>query len=209
MLPEESEEVSVPLSSETTERGGRAGPLLQPGSARGEVTRHARQGPSPPMDPSRQRQRQLYQAATRRRHRRGQALYDRSVRPDSRWRAWREVRAQGGSAGVDGVRRADVAPQGVAACRRALAQARRGGPYRPQPVRRVSMPQPDGRHRPRGMPTVRDRVVHHAGTIVLEPRWAAHVQDTSYGCRPKRRATHAGQVVTAHRVSERVGGRRR
>ena len=53
------------------------------------------------------------------------------------WRAWREVRANGGSAGVDGVRIEDVEPQGVAALLQALEQDLRAGRYRPQPVRRV------------------------------------------------------------------------
>ena len=69
---------------------------------------HARKGQPHRMDPSRQLQRTRYQAAKRSRKRRFHALYDRIFRPDSLWRAWREVRAHGGSAGVDGVRREDV-----------------------------------------------------------------------------------------------------
>ena len=83
----------------------------------------------------------------------------------------------------------------------ALAQDLRGGNDSPQPVRRVAMPKPDGRHRPRGMPTGRDRVGHQAGTSVIEPLCAATCPDTSDGCRPQRRATQAVQGVKAQRVS--------
>lgn len=142
-----------------------------------------------------------YQAATRSRTRRVHALYDRSFRPDMRWRAWREVRAHGGRAGVAGVRIADVAPQGVAAFLQALEPDLRAGSYRPQPVLRVDSPQPDGRQRPRGIPTVRDRVVQQACKIVIEPIVDANCPNTSYGFRPRRRATQALQVVKDPRVS--------
>ena len=115
----------------------------------------------------------------RSRKRRCHALYDRIFRPDLLWRAWREVRANGGSAGADGVRRDDIAQQGVDAFLQALAQDLRAGSYRPQPVRRVYIPKPDGRQRPRGMPTVRDRVVQQACNIVIEPLFDANFQDTS------------------------------
>jgi RNA-directed DNA polymerase len=157
----------------------------------------AHKGQPQQMDPSRQLQRKLYQAAKRSRNRRFHALYDRIFRPAMLWRAWREVRAHGGRAGVDGVRREDVEPQGVAAFLQALAQDLRAGSYRPQPVLRVYSPKPDGRQRPLGIPTVRDRVGQQAGKIVIEPIVEANCQHTSYGFRPRRRATQAVQVVTA------------
>ena len=153
------------------------------------------------MDPSRQLQRKLYQAAKRSRNRRCHALYDRSFRPDMLWRAWREVRAHGGSAGVDGVRREDVEQQGVAALLQALEQDLRAGSYKPQPVLRVYIPKPDGRQRPLGIPTVRDRVVQQACKIVIEPIFEANCHNTSDGFRPRRRATQAVQVVNEQLVS--------
>jgi RNA-directed DNA polymerase len=95
------------------------------------------------------------------------------------WRAWEEGRANGGSAGVDGVSSEEVARGGGQGCLDELAadlQARR---YRPQPVRRGYVPQPDGRQRPLGLPTVRDRVVHAAGKLGVEPVVEASVRDSS------------------------------
>jgi retron-type reverse transcriptase len=95
------------------------------------------------------------------------------------WRAWEDVRAHGGSAGVDGVGLEDVERGGVQGVLDELAadlQARR---YGPKPVRRVYMPTPDGRQRPLGIPTVRDRVVQAACTLVVAPVVEASVRDSS------------------------------
>src|ERR671918_365156 len=81
----------------------REGSLLQPRSARRSVAVHARKSQPHPNDKPRQLQRRLYLAAKRSRNRRVHALSDRLVRPEVWWRAWEEVRANGGSAGVDGV----------------------------------------------------------------------------------------------------------
>jgi hypothetical protein len=137
MRLEESEEVIVLAIRETPELAGREGPLLQPSAARGSVTRPARKGHPHPVEPSRQLQRKRYQAAKRRRNRRCHALYDRMCRPDMLWRAWRAVRANGGSAGIDEVQRDDVERQGVTTFVQALAQDLRAGSSRPQPGRRV------------------------------------------------------------------------
>jgi RNA-directed DNA polymerase len=76
---------------------------------------HAHKGQPHPRNTSRPLQRRLYRAAKRSRNRRFHALYDRIYRPDVLWRAWQEVRANGGSAGVDGLSVAEVERQGVAA----------------------------------------------------------------------------------------------
>jgi group II intron reverse transcriptase/maturase len=121
-------------------------------------------------------------------------LYDRIVRPDVLWRAWVEVRANGGSPGVDGVSIEDVERRGVEAYLEELAEDLKAARYRPSPVLRVEIPKPDGRKRPLGIPTVRDRVVQQACKIVIEPLFEANFLPCSYGYRPKR---SAGQAVLA------------
>jgi RNA-directed DNA polymerase len=155
---------------------------------------HARQSQPHPREKSRELQRRLYLAAKRNRSRRFHARYDRIVRPDVLWRAWEDVRANQGRAGVDGVRIEDVARDGVAAYLTELAADLKAEVYRPQPVLRVEIPKPDGRTRPLGIPTVRDRVVQQACKIVLEPVFEANFLPCSYGYRPKR---SAGQAVRA------------
>jgi RNA-directed DNA polymerase len=155
---------------------------------------HAKR-PIPSQDKTRELQRELYLAAKRSRNRRFHALYDRIFRPDVLWRAWEEVRRNGGSAGIDGVTIADLEREGVEQFLGKIEQDLKAKCYRPQPVRRVYIPKPDGRQRPLGIPTVRDRVVQQACKIVIEPVFEANFQDTSYGFRPRRSAQQAVKVV--------------
>ena len=151
--------------------------------------------PTTPVDKSRELQRKLYLAAKRNRNRRFHALYDRIFRPDNLWRAWEEVRKNGGSAGVDGVTIEDVIRQGEEAFLEQISQELRTGRYRPQAVLRIYIPKPEGRQRALGIPTVRDRVVQQACKIVIEPIFEANFRDCSYGYRPKRSAQQAVEVV--------------
>ena len=162
---------------------------------------HAGNGQLHQKEKSRQLQRRLYLAAKKNRNRRFHALYDRIIRPDVLWRAWDEVKANGGSAGVDGVSLEEVERQGVALFLEAIAGDLKAGRYKPQPVLRVYIPKPDGRQRPLGIPTVRDRVVQQACRIVIEPIFEANFQDHSYGFRPKRSAAQA--VRAADKVLKR------
>lgn len=155
---------------------------------------HAREGQSHPKEKSRGLQRRLYLAAKRSGTRRFHALYDRMVRPDVLWRAWVEVRANRGSPGIDGVSIEDVERHGVEAYLGELAEDLKAQRYRPRPVLRVEIPKPDGRKRPLGIPTVRDRVVQQACRIVIEPLFEANFLPCSHGYRPKR---GAGQAVLA------------
>ena len=151
--------------------------------------------PTTSQDKTRELQRELYLAAKRSRNRRFHALYDRIFRPDILWRAWEEVRRNGGSAGVDGVTIEEVEREGVEQFLYQIEQDLKAGKYRPRPVRRVYIPKPDGRQRPIGIPSVRDRVVQQACKIVIEPVFEANFQDNSYGFRPKRSAQQAVKVV--------------
>jgi len=158
------------------------------------VTVHAER-PTTPLDKSRELQRKLYLAAKRNRNRRFHALYDRIFRPDNVWRAWEEVRKNGGSAGVDGETIEDVIRQGEEAFLEQISQELRTGRYRPQAVLRIYIPKSDGRQRALGIPTVRDRVVQQACKIVIEPIFEANFRDCSFGFRPKRSAQQAVKVV--------------
>jgi group II intron reverse transcriptase/maturase len=158
------------------------------------VTVHAEK-PTPPQDKSRELQRKLYRAAKRQRNRRFHALYDRIFRSDILRQAWEEVRRNGGSAGQDGVSIEDVEREGVEQFLREIEQDLNAGTYRPKPVLRVYIPKADGKQRPLGIPTVRDRVVQQACKMVIEPIFEANFQDNSYGFRPKRSAQQAVTVV--------------
>jgi RNA-directed DNA polymerase len=147
------------------------------------------------LDKARELQRKLYLAAKRSPARRFHALYDKVYRADVLGRAWSEVAANGGAPGVDGVTIAQIEEQGVGGFLGVLAAELRAGTYRPLPVRRVTIPKPQGGERNLGVPAVRDRVVQAAAKVVCEPVFEADFLDCSYGFRPRRSARMALEAV--------------
>jgi RNA-directed DNA polymerase len=140
-------------------------------------------------------QNRLWAAAKQSSGRRFHALFDRIHRQDVLWEAWERVRANRGAAGVDRMTLAAVEDYGVHRMLGELAADLRAGIYRPAPVRRVEIPKPDGRKRPLGIPTVRDRVCQQAAKLILEPIFEADFLPVSFGFRPKRSATDALEAI--------------
>lgn len=142
-------------------------------------------------DKVRHLQRRLWAAAKRSPTRRFHALYDRIYRDDVLWEAWKRVKRNQGVAGVDRESIESIVRSGVGDFLDSLQAELREGGYRPKAVLRRYIPKPDGRVRPLGIPTVRDRVVQMAAKLVLEPIFEADFRPSSYGFRPKRSATQA------------------
>ena len=146
-------------------------------------------------DKVRQLQRRLWIAAKRSSGRRFHALYDRIYRRDVLWEAWSRVRRNKGAAGVDGQTLADIEERGVENFLEDLHAELREGAYRPTAVKRQYIPKADGKQRPLGIPTVRDRVVQMATKLVVEPIFEADFRPCSYGFRPRRSATDALETL--------------
>src|ERR1700761_3201415 len=139
-----------------------------------------------PRDKVRELQRRLWAAAKRARDRRFHALYNHVWRSDVLQAAWERVKKNRGAAGVDGQSIRDVEEQGVELFLGALGAELKAGTYRPQVVKRTYIPKADGKQRPLGIPTIRDRVVQMAVKLVMEPVFEAGFLPCSYGFRPKR-----------------------
>ena len=143
----------------------------------------------------RQLQQRLGEAAKRQPERRFHALYDRIHRRDVLWEAWRRVKRNKGAAGVDAETLAAIEQRGVDQLIEELHVALRAGTYRPAAVLRRYIPKTDGKRRPLGIPTVRDRIVQAATKLVLEPIFEADFQSSSYGFRPGRSTTDALETL--------------
>jgi RNA-directed DNA polymerase len=131
-------------------------------------------------------------------------LYDKIYRLDVLNYAYRSCKANQGSAGVDGVRFEDIEAYGEERWLGELAERLKRKDYRPEAVKRVWIPKPNGKLRPLGIPTIVDRVVQTAAMIVLEPILEADLQPEQYAYRSDRGAQDAVRavhrlLVTGHR----------
>ena len=119
------------------------------------------------------------------------ALYDKIYREDILTYAYAQCRSNKGAPGVDGQEFADVEAYGVQRWLGELALALREESYRPQPIRRVYIPKPNGKLRPLGISTLCDRVCMSAALLVLEPIFEADLPPEQYAYRPGRNAQQA------------------
>ena len=159
------------------------------------AVRLRRTGANNPKDKVRELQRSLWMRAKQSSTRRFHALYDRIYRRDVLWEAWKRVRRNGGAAGVDEKTLADIERRGVVEFLEGIQAALKAGKYRPSPVGRRYIPKADGKQRPLGIPTVRDRVVQMAAKLVVEPIFEADFRPCSYGFRTKKSATQALEAI--------------
>jgi RNA-directed DNA polymerase len=123
-------------------------------------------------------------------------LMEQVVAGENLRRAWRQVKANKGAPGIDGMAIEDFpafAREHWSTIRAYLID----GTYRPQPVRRVMIPKPDGGERMLGIPTVTDRLIQQAIAQVLTPTFDPHFSESNFGFRPNRSAHGALKQVQA------------
>lgn len=148
-----------------------------------------------PVDHVRRLQHRLRDVAKQQPGRKFHALYDRIYRSDVLYEAWNRVRGNKGTAGVDAQTIAAIEQSGVESFLEAIQDELRDNEYRPQAVLRRYIPKSDGKQRPLGIPTVRDRVVQAAAKLILEPIFETGFKDCSYGFRPGRSTTQALEKI--------------
>lgn len=122
------------------------------------------------------------------------SLIDKLIRPTTLEAAWRKVARNKGAGGVDGQSIERFAAQAERYLQE-LHDELRTGRYHPQPVKRVDIPKADGRTRPLGIPTVKDRIVQQALKMVMEPIFEVQFRPASYGFRPGRSCKDALRTV--------------
>jgi RNA-directed DNA polymerase len=149
-------------------------------------------------DKIRELQRKLYRKAKQEPNYRFYLLYDKVYRRDILSHAYRLVKANKGVCGVDGLTFESIEEREGGAERylEQIAEELKGKSYKPMPVRRVYIPKPDGKQRPLGILTIKDRVVQTAVKLVIEPIFEADFEENSYGFRPKRNAHQAMDDVS-------------
>ena len=175
--------------------GGGKGPRFKDNARRGE-SREIGVSLSPP-ETVRKLQTALHAKAKGRPGYRFYALYDKVYREDVLAFAYRCCKANGGAAGVDGQDFEDIEAYGLDRWLGELAKELKDKTYRPQAVRRVWIPKPNGQQRPLGVPTIRDRVVQMAAVAVMGPIFEADLPSEQHAYRPERNALGAVQAVHA------------
>lgn len=125
-----------------------------------------------------------------------EALLARVLERPNLQRALKQVRQNKGASGIDGMSVDDL-PRHLKEHWPEIRAQLIAGTYRPQPVKRVEIPKPDGKKRPLGIPTVVDRFIQQAIAQIISAEWEPHFHPNSYGFRPGRSAHHAVRQVQA------------
>ena len=146
----------------------------------------------------RQFQRKLYLKAKQEKEFRFYVLYDKIHRWDMLLLSWHRVKKRGGSSGINNQTISDIEGLGVESFLRQLQKELQERTYKPQAVLRCWIEKANGKLRPLGIPTIRDRVVQMACKTVIEPIFEAEFSNSSYGFRPKRSSHHAIQAIKQH-----------
>ena len=153
------------------------------------------------LEKIRELQRKLYQKAKQEKEFRYYLLYDKVYRMDILDHAYKLVKANKGTCGVDGVTFESIEKmEGVQGYLGSIAKELKDKVYKPMPVRRVYIPKPDGSKRPLGIPTIKDRIVQMAVKILTETIFEADFQENSYGFRPNKNAHQAVDDISYHLV---------
>jgi len=126
------------------------------------------------------------------------SLWDKVYREDVLREAYRRCRANGGAAGVDGERFADIEAGGLEQWLGNLREELRSKSYRPRPLLRVWVPKSNGGQRPLGIPAIRDRVAQTAALLIVQPIFEADLMPQQYGFRPRLDAKMAVRRVYFH-----------
>ena len=149
----------------------------------------------PHTDWLREFQRKLHEKAKAEPKYRFYSLFDKTYRTDVLAEAYRKAKANGGACGVDEVTFKDIEKEGIDVYLAGLQLEMKERRYVPTPVRRVYIPKPNGKQRPLGIPTIRDRIVQTAFLLILEPIFEADFADSSFGFRPERSAHDAVREI--------------
>lgn len=136
-------------------------------------------------------QRKLYRTAKQKSAYKFYTLYDKVYRIDILLHAYRLIKSNGGTSGIDGLSFKDIEIYGVNKYIQELLLELKENSYKPSPVKRVYIPKSNGEKRPLGIPTLKDRIVQMATKIVIEPIFETDFEDNSYGFRPKKNAHQA------------------
>jgi RNA-directed DNA polymerase len=126
------------------------------------------------------------------------SLYDKVCRKEVLWEAWQGVKRNGGAGGVDGVTVEGIEGAGEKDYLRTLWTELKEKRYQPQPLRRVWIPKANGKQRPLGIPTVKDRIVQQAVRLIIEPIFEVHFSEASFGFRPGRGCQQAVKEVVKY-----------